>query len=128
MSIVLDDNIVGIWYVLTGEKEDFMLAISKCPEGLELVYRHRYYHSDDPWDEKDHKSWYRMVTSKTDVQRAIETAREMVQGVAMIAVKMGRLMPPAQVFELVRGDKSVEQFAEVLKSMPWAHSMEATRH
>jgi hypothetical protein len=128
MSIVLDENIVGIWYALTGEKDDFMLAISKCAEGLELVYRHRYYASDDPWDERDKKSWYRMVTKKNDVQHAIETAREMVQGVAMIAVKMGRLMPPAQVFELVRGDKSVEDFAEVLMSMPWAHSMAATRH
>jgi hypothetical protein len=33
-----------------------------------------------------------------------------------------------QLFELLRGDKTVEQFAELLQSMPWAHSMEATKH
>lgn len=127
MSIVIDENIVGIWYAMTGDMEDFMLAISRCPDGLELVYRHRYYASkEDPWDDKDRKSWYRMVTSQPDEQKAIETAREMLVGVVFIAKKMGRVTGNPEIFELVRGDATVEQFGERLRSMPWAHSQVKT--
>jgi hypothetical protein len=127
MSIVIDENIVGIWYAMTGDMEDFMLAISRCPDGLELVYRHRYYASkEDPWDEKDRKSWYRMVTSQPDEQKAVETARQMLIGVVMIAQKMGKVTGKPEIFELVRGDASVEKFADALRSMPWAHSQEGT--
>lgn len=128
MSIVIDENIVGIWYAMTGDDNDFMLAVCRREDGLEIVYRHRYYHSDDPWDEKDRKSWYRMVTAQKDEAKAVETAREMLQGVVAIAMKMKRLKGNGLVFELLRGEASVEEFGERLRSMPWAHSMEATRH
>lgn len=127
MSIVIDENIVGIWYAVTGEMDDFMLAISKSPEGIELVYRHRYYASkEDPWDENDKKSWYRMVTPKKDEQKAIETAREMLSGVVGIAMKMKRLPGNGVIYELLRGDSTVEEFGERLRAMPWAHSQEGT--
>jgi hypothetical protein len=129
MSIVIDENIVGIWYAMTGEMEDFMLAISKCPDGLEMVYRHRYYASkEDPWDENDKKSWYRMVAGQQDEQKAIDTARDMLAGVVAIAMKMKRIQGNGVIYELLRGDATVEEFGERLRSMPWAHTQEARTH
>ena len=129
MSIVIDENIIGIWYALTGEADDFMLAISKCPEGLEMVYRIRYYASpDDPWDENDRKSWYRMVTPQKDEEKAVEVAREMVAGVIAIAMKMKKIPGDGLMYELLRGDASVEEFANRLQSMPWAHAKEVRTH
>ena len=127
MSVVIDESIVGIWYAMTSEDEDFMLAVSRREDGLEMVYRHRYYNSpDDPWDEKDRKSWYRMVSKQKDEAKAIETAREMVSGVIAIAMRMKRIKGDGVMFELLRGESSVEEFGERLRAMPWAHSQQVT--
>jgi len=122
MSIVIDDNIVGMWYAVTGEMDDFMMAVSRCDEGLQIIYRHRYYASLDPWDEKDRKSWHRMITSQKDEAKAIETAREMVGGVVAIAMKMGRVKSHGEIYEILRGDRTVEEFAAALRAAPFAHS------
>ena len=129
MSIVVDENLIGVWYAVTGESQDYMMAITRCDEGIALTYRVRDYASkEDPWDGRDRKKWTRMVTPNTDEELAIDTARTMMTGLIQLSLNMGMIDPPGRIYELIRENKTPEEFGRWLMSMPWAHSMEATTH
>jgi len=78
MSIVIDDNILGIWYSTLGPTEDYLMAISRHEGGIKFVYRVRHYNSDsiDPLDDQDDKTWAEFGTNDPDEQKAISAARE----------------------------------------------------
>jgi hypothetical protein len=50
MSIVLDDKIMGIWYIQLADTFDMMFALSRDGDGYKMNGRTRRYASDDPWD------------------------------------------------------------------------------
>ena len=129
MSIVIDDNILAIWYSTLGETEDYLMAISRHEGGIKFVYRVRHYNSDDidPLDDKDDKTWAEFGTNDPDEQKAIGAAREMVKGLIGLAAGLGRVRLPHKIYELVRGDDSVEQFAKKLMAAPFAHTQKVTR-
>jgi hypothetical protein len=130
VSICIDEKILGIWYVKLGDDLDVMIALMRADAGYEVRGRTRQYLGDpeDPWDEKDRKRWFGGGVIATTDAEAVKKAREhMVTMATGFAVTFTPAEPP-QLFELVRGEATLEKFAEVLKSMPWAHSMEATTH
>lgn len=62
---------VGVWFIGDGET-DCMYALyrdSSDPENKwTMIYRFRYYESDDAWDGKDRKSWYKTTGTGTEAQ------------------------------------------------------------
>jgi len=131
MSIVIDENTLAIWYVKLADDLDLMIGLMRDGEGgYKVSGRTRQYASpDDPWDDRDVKRWFGGALKATDDADAVRKARtHMVTLTGSYTMTFAPEDEPAQLFELVRGKTSVEEFAEVLRSMPWAHSMEATRH
>jgi len=130
VSIVIDEKILGIWYVCFDDDMDVMLALGRTETGYEVNGRTRLYlgDPDDPWDEKDRKRWFGGgVEATTDAEAVSKTRANMIVMSTDFAKTFKPKTAPA-IFELVRGETTVEEFAQVLRSMPWAHSMEATRH
>lgn len=130
MSIVLDENIMGIWYCLLADDFDIMWSLRRNPEGGYLaVGRTRKYHTpDDPWDNKDTKRWFEGPIKADSDGLAVEMSRaHVIQLTGSFTASFHPERTP-MLYELVRGESSVEKFAEKLMSMPWAHSMQATTH
>lgn len=116
--IILNEKTICIWYIpLIPGKQDFLGSLFTNEENaFEFTYRFRYYHSNDPNDPKDKKSWYRLVAKPGESKEKLLTS---------IRVLINRL-------ELVSGQKSDEimyrgdykVFFEEFKSKPWAHFSE----
>lgn len=124
MTIRIDDNIIGVWFVQLGDTEDYMMGMSRVPTGIEFTYRVRHYHpeSKDAFDDKDGKSWATFGTNDPDEAKAISAAREMAKGLVGLSIGLGKMKPPGKVYELLRGEASVEEFAKRLMAAPFAHS------
>jgi hypothetical protein len=129
VSIVFDESIMGIWYIQLAESFDMMCALARVEGGgYKVNGRTRVYESEDPWDERDRKRWFSGPVEADSDEAAILKARQHVKDITADFLSH---FPPdfiPQLFELIRGKRSVEEFANVLRSMPWAHSMEATTH
>ena len=130
MSIVFDENIMGIWYCQLADDFDIMWALQRDPEGgYKALGRTRKYHSsDDPWDDKDTKRWFEgKIKADTDALAVERSRAHMIELTGGFTMTFEPDRVP-MLFELVRGEASVEDFAKKLQAMPWAHSMEATTH
>ena len=130
MSITLDEKIVAIWYVMLGDGLDVMIALSRCDDGYMVEGRTRQYlgDPDDPWEEKDRKRWFTGGIKATADPEAIIEAREKMVEMAGGFVATFKPDDPPVIHELLRGQSSVEKFAEMLQAMPWAHSKVARTH
>ena len=64
--IVLDDKIVGIWFIGM-DNSDFMAGVRELipNEKYELKYRFRYHKDDKVFESDDVKNWYRGTLSGT---------------------------------------------------------------
>jgi hypothetical protein len=60
-GIQLDDKVVGVWFLKTTEKQDWMACLREVipDDKYELTYRFRYYEDDKAFESEDRKSWYR---------------------------------------------------------------------
>ena len=115
MTIKLDENTRGIWYCQTipGE-QDFLLSLRRLDdERYKIDYRFRYYHSDDPFDEEDKKSWYM-------AEIAGRSEEEIVNGIRI----MFRIFP-SDFIELLRGDRPLEEFMEEFMEQDFVHAQYA---
>jgi hypothetical protein len=67
VGMVIDEKIVGIWYVRLTETSEWMAALRElvADEKYELVGRFRYYKDDQVFDSKDEKSWFRGTATGT---------------------------------------------------------------
>lgn len=87
MSMVLDEKLVGVWYLQTTTTQDWMAVIRELvPEQkYELTYRFRYYKDDKAFDSEDEKSWYRGEISGTRnyVVFGLRSAAEMMATAAV---------------------------------------------
>jgi hypothetical protein len=129
MSIEIDENIMGIWYVKLSSDLDLMLALLRDGKGYKIKGRTRQYDSPtDPWDGKDRKRWFGGSFVAADDDTALKNAHRHMVTVSLSFARVFTPPEPPVLFELRRGNMSVEEFGEKLRSMPWAHSMAATKH
>lgn len=114
MTIEITERTIGIWFLLLEEKSDWMAALWHEDDGVHLSYRFRYYR-DDKLDEtsKDRKSWYSLTTGET-AQVSVRAIRDLIEG-------MQEELGAGQSWEILMGERSVEEFTEEFISMPWAH-------
>lgn len=116
MSIIFNDNILGVWYV-TIPNGDYLAAVSRCKDGgAFLQYRFRYYNSEEPWDEKDEKHWYE-ARSK-DQTKVVAHASFVAKTLANAS--------KGKIWELIRGAGSLEDFMAEFQKLPFVHSRPAT--
>ncbi len=119
MTINFDDeSTVGAWFVHFHKdaRKDWTLGVTREGGSFIIQYRWRYYHVDnstDPWDGKDRKSWYRLVSDKSVTRdQVIEDARNIAM---VVMTKCGG----ERMFECVRSlDETQEQFAERFLKIP----------
>lgn len=87
MSMIITDKTVGIWYLQTAPKEDWVGTITEVEpdKEYELVYRFRYYKDTKAFDSEDEKSWYSVTVTGHDKQYVIESVRALVNILAEAA-------------------------------------------
>jgi hypothetical protein len=117
MTMKLDENTRGIWYCQTiPEEQDFLLTLSRIEEEhYEIVYRFRYYNSDDPFDEKDIKSWYRAEGLGKE-EEIIKSINEMLTKLSSISYS------EAGFTEILRGDRPFDDFKEEFLQQSFVHA------
>jgi hypothetical protein len=67
-GMLIDEKIVGIWYLSTiPNAQDWQAAVREIePDNkYELVYRFRYYKDDKVFESEDRKSWYKGTITGT---------------------------------------------------------------
>jgi hypothetical protein len=111
--IELDDKIVGLWFLYTTEKQDWMLGVRELEpdQKYELIYRFRNYKDDKYFDSEDEKNWYGGTTTSTR-NYMILSARSMGEQL-LAAGAIGSL------YEFLN-DKGLKAFLEELANAPFA--------
>jgi hypothetical protein len=66
-GIVLDEKLVGIWFLGLSDKSDWMAGLTEVTpdEKYELKYRFRYHEDDKIFDSADRKNWYEGIVTGT---------------------------------------------------------------
>jgi len=128
MSIMLDESIMGIWYVHLSETFDVMISLAREGEGYKLTGRTRTYNSLDPWDEKDRKHWFSIPVKAANDNDAATFCRRFIADGSLAFCKEMRIGGAVPIHELIRGKQTPEEFGKLLMSMPWAHMQEVKTH
>jgi hypothetical protein len=114
-----DKKTVGVWFLVTTEKQDWLATLSEVEPNAkyELTYRFRYYspESVDPWDGKDRKSWYSGVVNGTR-EAAITGLREVGNALVLFGA-IGHL-------DEVLNEGDFEDFIRRFRARPWVFSRE----
>lgn len=111
MTIEFNEQIRAIWFVQVNSSVDWLAAVQEpAPGKARLVYRFRYYADAEIWDTKDVKNWYAFTGQYPEL---LNTVREMAE---LMAEARG-----ARLCELIRGARSLEEFADLFSSQPFAH-------
>lgn len=115
MSIELNENTVGIWYV-SMDGMDWMAHIAEEDETFELTYRHRYYEDDKNFDSDDRKSWYSGSIKKP------ETTKKEIIGTMDNMCKMMEKIQDGVPYRLLMEGKTFDEFVEEFTNMPFSHA------
>jgi len=111
----IGENTLGIWYV-SMDGCDWLAHLARHGERFEFVYRFRYYVDKEPFEGKDHRSW-------TRVEMKPHAPESHALGIARFAFeRLIAVTGAVRHWELMRGGRSAEEFAEVLTSMPGIHA------
>lgn len=114
MTIEITERTIGIWFLYLNDSSDWMAGLWREDDGIHLSYRFRYYR-DDKLDEtsEDEKNWYSLMTGES-VQVSIRTVRDLIEG-------MQEELGAGESWEILMGERGVEDFTKEFLSMPWAH-------
>ncbi len=120
MTIEFKDGryFAAVWFIDGGSNHrDWMGAVYKDEgEPWQLKYRFRYYHSVDPWSDKDTKSWYSAtIDEKAPEAEVVGKIDEMAR--VMVVAGFG---PHAH--KLVLQSSDAKFCGEQLSKQFWAHS------
>jgi len=121
MSIEIDESIVGIWYAALDGKSDFLMSVNTTDEGWKIIYRFRYYHSDDPFDQEDVKNWFSATVSNKNISEMgmIKSTNK------LFALLKDKAKGPCTV--LLRGEGTFEQFMDEFLELPFVHQKVFTK-
>jgi hypothetical protein len=113
--IILDDKLVGIWYSMLTDTQDWLCAIREIePDSkYEITYRFRYYSDNKIFDSKDRKNWYQGITTQT---RAYTI--DFMRGLAQTVHAASKIETP--MYELLN-DSGFEEFERKFKDAPFVH-------
>jgi hypothetical protein len=84
----------------------------------ELVYRFRYYASDDPHDERDEKKWFRAIVPQTKTEEEVST---ILDAMAAELVSRGFLAFGTKVSRVELRTANAEENAMKIVKQPYSH-------
>jgi hypothetical protein len=117
--IVMDEKIVGVWYVVTIlDYQDWLAALREIePDAkYELTYRFRYYTGDqskNPFDDGDKKNWY--SGEVTGTRAYCIAALRKVAGILHSTSMAGQ-----PLYETLN-DRGIEQFMRDFQDLPFVY-------
>lgn len=123
--IEMDETIRAIVFTGFADRADYLAAVNTNPDGngFRLTSRIRW-HTDkptgDPFRDNDRKQWFRAHVSSS-LDEAIAAVRDLALSLCDHAAFAGTLTGDSQVFVLVRGDSTLDEFAAKLQDMPFAY-------
>lgn len=123
MSMVLDENVIGIWFVNLSSMSDWLGTISLDDNGdYELIYRFRYYVDDKAHDSADRKNWTKAIIAKRfgGVTKVIDHMRSVVQ-------QLAKLAGDVSFHEILMTDEGLDDFMERFQELPFVHVAEPER-
>lgn len=117
MSLEIGERTIGMWSVELGHG-NWLAHLALTGDGkLELTYRFRWYNDDlIGRDSKDERNFYHAVLRNTSVPEAIAKLREVFETMRDSAHGRG--------WELLKGERSIEEFASLLEQMPGIYRQE----
>ena len=125
--IVIDENFVGMWFMNLSQTVDWMGSLMMDEGGFKMVYRFRYYDSEDPGNDpysgKDKKSWYEVKITDRTLDEAIKVARDMAEMLRVASVGTGY---NPELDEIMMGAGGPAGVLEEMKKRDWAHAREGT--
>jgi hypothetical protein len=112
-GMVLDEKIVGIWFI-GWEKRDWMAGVRELePEAkYELTYRFRYHKDDGIFESEDKKSWYSGTLSGTRAF-VVASIKSMARGFATAS--------DGKLYEVLNDDRDLDKFMRVFQEMPFVY-------
>lgn len=114
--IILSEKTIAIWFIpLIPGEQDFIGSLFTNEEGkLEFSYRFRYYNSQDPYDKKDKKHWYTVVSRKEETKESmLASLRRMIKALELASGQ--------RADEILMKDGNYKQFCEEFASKSWTH-------
>ncbi len=121
--IVLDDNMLGIWFVPMPPEGDWMGALVRDGEDYKLTYRFRVYQGDQSLqfeESQDAKSWVECCITGLPLAAVL---RKIGNVTGTLAEKFG-----SKVHTVAMEDDGVTGFTERLKAQPWTDWEERKLH
>jgi len=115
MSIILDENLIAIWYASLDEESDYLQSLSRTDNGWDLTYRFRYYNSPDPWDKEDTKNWYSGKLSNKD-----KTESEVIETLSKV-FEIIKIRAEGDCYILLRGEGDHKSFMKEFMALPFVH-------
>ncbi len=76
MTILLDDDILAVWFLQICETSNWIAGLSKHPQGFLFTSRMRYYAPGSPTDSNNPTECFEKVTQESE-DAAIEQARDL---------------------------------------------------
>lgn len=115
--IIVDENLIGLWFLPLDKTTDYLCALQRLEDGrFEINYRVRCYDPVDPGNDahsgRDRKKWWRA--------RGTGTAAEFLAKVRRI-VKTLAYYCGEEASEILMGAGGPEEFCATLARQPWAH-------
>lgn len=115
MTIQIGEATIGMWCVHMGEG-NMLMHLGRSPDGkFALNYRFRWYRDDKIEDSADEKHYYSGTLSGTES----EVLRKLRESFEHFLDHSG-----GQGWELIKGERSAEEYAEALKAMPGIQTRE----
>lgn len=114
MTIEVGEATVGMWCIELGRDANWLAHLARLPSGkFALDYRVRHYLDDKLEGSADRKNWYHGELTGPEA-RVLHNMRRVFD-------EMLERAPGHRGWELVKGERTVEQFLEALRQMPGIH-------
>jgi hypothetical protein len=115
IGIVIDEKLVGVWFLATiiGH-QDWLAAVSVIEPDVKykLTYRFRYYKDDKAYDSEDKKNWYEGEVTGT---RAY-----VVASIRSVARELER-RADGKLYEIMNESGDMQEFMRKFADMPFAY-------
>ena len=111
--IIMDEHLVGIWFMPTTEKQDWMCGVReiKPDEEYQITYRFRYYEDGKVFDSEDKKKWYEGKICGT---RAYVIAS--IRSIANTLYAAAKIKEP---YEMLNDGGDIDQFSKKFMDAPF---------
>jgi len=118
MTIQITDSAIAMWQVELDGKGNVIAYLSRGADGrLRAIYRFRWYRDDVIGPEsKDVRRWYEMKISSTDDESMV------LAKLRSVFERLRENYTGATGWEVLRGNRSLEEFTDAISAMPGMHT------